>query len=140
MHTEHLGWGGWMTVAGMGMVFAILILLTLALWLIGFADAQSMKRAQEAEEKAKALAAASTPAPELAAESAEPQAPAVVTTPSGLTVDQLAAISVAVVTHARVRRNQAAPAMRAHEPGSLLHASRWVSSGRSTQTTPWRRS
>ncbi|MDO5285642.1 MAG: OadG family transporter subunit [Actinomycetia bacterium] len=137
MHTEHLGWGGWMTVAGMGMVFAILILLTLALWLIGYADAQGMKRAQKAE----ALAAAAAPAAaELPAEPAEPEAPAVATTPSGLTVDQLAAISVAVVTHARVRRNQAAPAMRAHEPGSLLHASRWVSSGRSTQTTPWRRS
>ncbi len=132
---KDIGFGLWMAGAGMGMVFAILLLLTVALWLIGFFDARALRNAE--------LAEATTPAslPASPAETAEqPQTPRVVTTPSGLTVDQLAAISAAVITHAQVRRNQAAPAMRTHQPGSLLHASRWVASGRSNQTTPWRRS
>jgi sodium pump decarboxylase gamma subunit len=43
----------------------------------------------------------------------------------------LAAIMIAVRAHIRVRRKQAAPAMRAHAPGSL--PSRWTSIGRGRQ-------
>ena len=57
----------------------------------------------------------------------------------GLTEDQLAAITVAVLSHRDTQRHQAAPEQRAHQPGSQLYASRWVSVGRAQQTQPWRR-
>ena len=53
--------------------------------------------------------------------------------------DQLAAITVAVLSHRDTQRHQAAPEQRAHQPGSQLYASRWVSVGRAQQTQPWRR-
>ena len=57
----------------------------------------------------------------------------------GLTRDQVAAVALAVTIHERVRRAQAAPAMRTHQPGSHLYASRWVASGRASQSQPWQR-
>ena len=51
----------------------------------------------------------------------------------------VAAIGVVVLRHAEMRRRQAAPAMRAYWPGSLLFASRWVASGRARQTRSWTR-
>jgi Na+-transporting methylmalonyl-CoA/oxaloacetate decarboxylase gamma subunit len=50
---------------------------------------------------------------------------------AGLDPRLLAAIVIAVRAHVRVRRKQAAPAMRAHAPGSL--PSRWTSIGRGRQ-------
>jgi Na+-transporting methylmalonyl-CoA/oxaloacetate decarboxylase gamma subunit len=47
----------------------------------------------------------------------------------------LAAIMIAVRAHIRVRRKQAAPAMRSHQPGTL--PSRWVASGRTRQNRSW---
>jgi hypothetical protein len=44
-----------------------------------------------------------------------------------------------VATHAALQRKEAAPEMRAHWPGSLLHASRWVASGRLRQNRTFRR-
>jgi Na+-transporting methylmalonyl-CoA/oxaloacetate decarboxylase gamma subunit len=47
----------------------------------------------------------------------------------------LAAIMIAVRAHIRVRRKQAAPAMRSHQPGTLPR--RWVASGRTRQNRSW---
>ncbi len=59
--------------------------------------------------------------------------------PSGqakeLTPEMLAAVMVAVRMHRRIRRKQAAPAMRTHQPGTL--PSRWIGSGRVAQTQTW---
>lgn len=111
--------GLWITALGMGSVFGLLILLMVVLKAIGWSDQRTERRAE-----------ATAPPP------AEPvPAPP----PEGLSEDEIAAISVAVITHARIRRLQAAPAMRAHEPGSQLFASRWVSIGRGNQIQPWRR-
>lgn len=57
----------------------------------------------------------------------------------GLNADQMTAIALAVIKHTQVRRNQAAPAMRVHSPGSLIHSSRWIAVGRSAQNQNWRR-
>ena len=55
-----------------------------------------------------------------------------------LTADEVAAITIAVLTHVRVRRGQAAPAMRDVQPGSQLFPSRWVAAGRAHHKRPWR--
>jgi glutaconyl-CoA/methylmalonyl-CoA decarboxylase subunit delta len=47
----------------------------------------------------------------------------------------LAAIAVAVRTHRRTLRKQAAPIMRSHPPGTLN--SRWVGAGRTRQNRTW---
>jgi len=47
----------------------------------------------------------------------------------------LAAIVIACRAHRMTRRQQAAPEMRAHEPGSL--PSRWVGVGRTRQNRSW---
>jgi Na+-transporting methylmalonyl-CoA/oxaloacetate decarboxylase gamma subunit len=49
--------------------------------------------------------------------------------------DLLAAIVIACRAHRMARRQQAAPEMRAHEPGSL--PSRWVGVGRTRQNRSW---
>lgn len=122
---HNLPWGLYMTVVGMGTVFVLLIVLMLLLMAIGRLDRP---------QNARTSVPATEPAPPTAA------APAVAIDRNGLTADELAAIAIAVITHAQVRRQQAAPVMRTHQPGSLLHASRWVAIGRGNQTQPWRRS
>ncbi|MBN1992672.1 MAG: OadG family protein [Anaerolineae bacterium] len=61
------------------------------------------------------------------------------TTPAGpdleLEPDLVTAITIAVLTHRAIRRKQAAPAMRSHQPGAL--PSRWVGSGRARQANSW---
>ena len=52
-----------------------------------------------------------------------------------LTPEMLAAVMVAVRMHRRIRRQQAAPAMRTHQPGTL--PSRWIVTGRVAQTQTW---
>ena len=79
---------------------------------------------------------------ELPAESVEPadeNAWMTIADDSGLTPEQIAAVSVAVAVHADVRRKQGAPANRVYAPGSRLWASRWVAMGRSSQMTNQRR-
>jgi Na+-transporting methylmalonyl-CoA/oxaloacetate decarboxylase gamma subunit len=49
--------------------------------------------------------------------------------------DLLAAVVIACRAHRMARRQQAAPEMRAHEPGSL--PSRWVATGRTRQNRSW---
>jgi len=56
--------------------------------------------------------------------------------PEGLDADALAAITIAVRAHRITLRQQAAPAMRKHQPGTL--PSRWVAIGRTRQTSSWR--
>ncbi|MGL5405252.1 MAG: hypothetical protein ACRDAX_00315 [Propionibacteriaceae bacterium] len=123
-----LRWGLWMTVVGMGTVFLLLLILMAILLLIGKVDRPASAAVSDLE-------ILELTSPELPA-----AAPAVSILASGLTADQVAAVTVAVLTHARVRRTQAAPAMRVHQPGSHLYASRWLSAGRTHQNSIWRRS
>lgn len=122
---ENLAFGLSMTLYGMATVFGLLLLLMLALKLIGWADRRGTARRDSRR-----------PAGEFTDQLHEPVAP---TPPDDLSPELLAAITIAVITHARVRRGQAAPAMRRFEPGSQLFASRWVAVGRSYQNQPWRR-
>jgi glutaconyl-CoA/methylmalonyl-CoA decarboxylase subunit delta len=111
--------GGMMTAVGMGVVFSLLAVLWLLLRLIG--------RLDEAD--------ADEPVP-----LAPVSAPTVTMVGAdGMDDDTIAAIAVAVIKHADVRRKQAAPEMRTAAPGSQLWASRWVSVGRGRQNAPWRR-
>lgn len=117
-----LMWGLQMMLIGMGIVFGLLLALMGLLVLIGRLDRQP----------------ADAPMPESELPPSGPR-PGVRIVSDGLDDDQLAAITIAVMTHAETRRRSAAPELRAHAPGSQLFASRWVSVGRSLQHTPFRR-
>lgn len=110
-----LGWGLEMLLLGMGSIFIMLILLMCVLLLVTFLDRPKAEEPepQELEQPAEVL--------EIEAE-------------GGLSAQQLAAISVAVVTHADHMHKQAVPYAREHAPGSRLWASRWVAHGRARQT------
>lgn len=130
---ENLAWGLEMTVVGMGVVFALLVLLMGVLILMGRLDKQPAPLPQLAE---------GTPPPAVEADTTATTAEAVPTVDfltDDLTVDQAAAVALAVVTHLEVRRQQAAPETRTHAPGSQIHTSRWVSVGRGSQNQSWRR-
>lgn len=131
MSTADLTWGLMMMVVGMGAVFALLLILMLVLTAIGRLDARPRRRA-----------AAPPPAAPGTADTSETKAspPSVRILADGLTDEQVAALTVAVLTHAEHRRRQAAPETRAHAPGSQLFASRWLSVGRARQFIPFRRS
>ena len=116
---DNIGFGLWMTAMGMGTVFALLLLLMLVLRVIGWADQRAARR----------TAAPVLGPGEVAAGNAGDES---------LSPDEIAAITIAVITHARVRRGHAAPAMRQVQPGSQLFASRWVAVGRSYQNQPWK--
>lgn len=141
---NNLGWGLEMTVVGMGVVFALLAVLMGVLTLMGKLDRPDAMPAAPVPEPplpsaapADALHAVATPEPADAAPA--PPASSVEILTEGLTVDQATVVAVAVITHAEVRRQQAAPAMRAHAPGSQIHTSRWVAVGRGNQNTSWKR-
>lgn len=131
MSTDDLLWGLQMMVAGMGTVFLLLIALMFLLMLIGRLDRPRPAPAIEApaEEKPARLSLSSDAA----------GATSVSGEVSGFDADAIAAIAVAVMTHAENRRRLAAPEVRAYAPGSMLFASRWVSVGRGNQTQPFRR-
>ena len=112
---ENLPWGVYVTAAGMGTVLALLLVLMLVLMAVGRLDRRRPAEAPAPVDKT-------------------PDAPA----PDGLSADEVAAITIAVLTHVRVRRGQAAPAMRDVQPGSQLFASRWVAAGRAHQKRAWR--
>ena len=118
-----LSWGLMMMLVGMGTVFALLLALMVVLILIGRLDPRESLPAP-------------VPAAGAAEDAPESSAPGVRILADGLTEDQIAAITVAVVTHADHRRRQAAPETRAFAPGSQLFASRWVAVGRSRRHTP----
>jgi glutaconyl-CoA/methylmalonyl-CoA decarboxylase subunit delta len=115
---ENLGFGIWMAVLGMGIVFGLLLLL----WIL-------LEAALRFESRRPAAVA--------------PEAPGVtirrVGGPTEIDPGLVAAIAVAIARHAEQGRRQAAPAMRSSWPGSLLFASRWVAAGRMRQGQPWRR-
>jgi Na+-transporting methylmalonyl-CoA/oxaloacetate decarboxylase gamma subunit len=114
---ENLEAGLRLTVYGMGLVFALLAALAALLALLLRFDRPSPGT------PASAAAASAAPEP-VEARPDEPSSPEV-----------LAAIMIAVRAHIRVRRKQAAPAMRSHQPGTL--PSRWVASGRTRQNRSW---
>lgn len=128
---ENIPWGLYMTAAGMGTVFLLLLLLMLVLLLIGRLDATGKRPSTPAVSGE--LGESETGVDDLVREG-----PAEPTHPSGLSPELIAAITIAVITHAKVRRGQAAPVMRRVEPGSQLFASRWVSVGRAYQNQPWK--
>jgi glutaconyl-CoA/methylmalonyl-CoA decarboxylase subunit delta len=97
-----------LTVYGMGLVFLLLSVMAIAIGLLTRLD----------------RAPAETVAEELALDF-----------PAGLDADTVSAITIAVMTHRAVRRKQAAPAMRRHQPGTL--PSRWVAIGRARQNAGW---
>ncbi|MEL4356600.1 MULTISPECIES: OadG family protein [unclassified Luteococcus] len=157
---NNLGWGLEMTLVGMGVVFALLAMLMGVLTLIGRLDrpdapkavepdpapaAQSGSTAAEPVEAPPATMAepsdttVAEPATSTLAEPVEVPASSVEILTDGLTVDQATAVALAVITHAEVRRQQAAPAMRTHAPGSQIHTSRWVAVGRGQQNMSWNR-
>jgi Na+-transporting methylmalonyl-CoA/oxaloacetate decarboxylase gamma subunit len=111
---ENLVAGLRLTLYGMGIVFALLAALAALLALLLRFDRPA------AASRAPAAPAGPPPAEALADEPAP---------------EVLAAILIAVRAHIRVRRKQAAPAMRSHQPGSL--PSRWVASGRTRQNRSW---
>lgn len=125
-------WGLMMMVVGMGVVFLLLFVLMGILMLIGRLDRQP---------SAPAVEPAPAPAP-AASEEAGAKAPAQPTVrmvTDGLSEDDVAAIAIAVMTHADNRRRQAGPETRAHAPGSQLFASRWLAVGRGHETQPFTR-
>jgi Na+-transporting methylmalonyl-CoA/oxaloacetate decarboxylase gamma subunit len=130
----NLLWGLQMTALGMGLVFALLALLWALLTLVLKFDPAPAEpvSAQAATREAEHIA-------DVAGTAIGAQVP-VVPTVNGMDADLVAAISVAVLAHKRVRRQEAAPAMRSYWPGSLLYASRWVASGRARQNRSWHRS
>ncbi len=129
-------WGLMMMVVGMGVVFALLLALMGVLLLIGRLDRPP------AEELAELPVAAPVPAPKaVASEGADaaPSKPVVRMVADGLDENDVAAIAVAVMTHAENRRRQAGPETRAHAPGSQLFASRWLAVGRGFQNSNFTR-
>ena len=131
MNMEDMIFGFQMMGVGMGTVFGLLLALMGLLILIGRLDRPSPAPAAVENAPAKLTL---RPAAEGGA-----AVDIVDIDGSGFTADTIAAIATAVMTHAEHRRRLAAPEVRAHEPGSQLFASRWVSVGRGNQTQPFRR-
>lgn len=128
---DDLLWGLGMLLVGMGTVFLLLVVLMGVLVLIGRLDRPRRRPAVEAP--------APETAPRLVLGADAEGRTSVAGDTTGLDADTLAAIAVAVITHAEHRRRLAAPEVRAHAPGSQLFASRWVSIGRGQQTRLFRR-
>lgn len=116
-------WGLQMMGIGMGIVFALLFALWGLLAAIGRLDRPPRQ-----------------PEPAAPATTPSDAVPRITGDTEGLDAETLAAVAVAVLTHAEVRRRAAAPEVRAHQPGSQLFASRWLAVGRGQQTIPFRRS
>lgn len=128
-----LAWGLQMMLVGMGAVFALLLLLMVVLRLTARLDRTD--RDAEADQPG----GEPTAAP-MTLQTGPDGSTRILVDDTGLDVDTVAAIAVAVMTHAEHRRRLAGPEVRAHAPGSQLFASRWVSVGRTQQTQPFRKS
>jgi sodium pump decarboxylase gamma subunit len=102
-----------LTVYGMGIVFFLLAVMATLIALLLKLDGAPAATTESTE----------VPAPEPAF-------------PAGLDANAIAAITIAVRAHRIALRKQAAPTMRRHQPGAL--PSRWVSIGRTSQTSSWR--
>ena len=128
-----LAWGLQMMLVGMGAVFALLLLLMVVLRLTARLDRTD--RDAEADQPG----GEPTAAP-MTVQTGPDGSTRILVDDTGLDVETVAAIAVAVMTHAEHRRRLAGPEVRAHAPGSQLFASRWVSVGRTQQTQPFRKS
>ena len=140
---DNIGFGLWMTAMGMGTVFLMLALLMGVLALMGWLDKRQQSPAKEPQEVLAEIDDSLTGDPMISEGGTTTVAQiggksATLTSSQGLTPELVSAITVAVLTHVRVRRAQAAPEMRQVPPGSQLFASRWVSVGRSYQNNPWK--
>jgi len=130
----NLGWGLQITVLGMGIVFGLLALLWSVLNLVMRFDRPAARPGAAASDAIAALAPG-----EAVAASPAGMPPPRVHQVDGMDADLVAAIVVATLAHKAKRRQEAAPAMRIHWPGSLLYASRWLASGRMRQNKSWQR-
>lgn len=110
-------------LVGMGVVFVLLA----TLWGL---VALLLRFEQSTPEAAQSTAQAST----LNTEPADTG----INTTLPVSPDLIAAITIAVLSHRTVQRKQGAPSIRSHQPGTLLHASRWVAAGRTRQNRSWR--
>lgn len=119
-----------MMLLGMGSVLLMLLVLMVVLMLLGIQRKQPAPAPVEQAPVESELTAD---------EPVDEKAWMTIADASGLTPEQIAAVSVAVAVHADVRRKQGAPANRVYAPGSRLWASRWVAMGRSSQMTNQRR-
>lgn len=128
-----LAWGLQMMLVGMGAVFALLLLLMVVLRLTARLD-RTDRDAQADQPGGEPTAAPMT------VQTGPDGSTRILVDDTGLDVDTVAAIAVAVMTHAEHRRRLAGPEVRAHAPGSQLFASRWVSVGRTQLTQPFRKS
>ncbi|MCM2255990.1 MAG: OadG family protein [Vicinamibacteria bacterium] len=118
---ELLLFGLRLTVYGMGLVFLLLALLWGLVTLLVRTDAREQEPEPEPPGRSPhGTGAGFTPALEPVVAGADELPP-----------EMLAAVAIAMRAHIRARRRQAAPAMRAHQPGSL--PSRWVGAGRTRQ-------
>ncbi len=149
--TGNLAQGVLITLAGMGLVFLVLALLWLLMALLVRTDRGARSSRADTTASAEQGEAGTSGAPERPARRTAPRAgydgarafvirnnSPFSTGQSGeaeLSPELLAAVMVAVRMHRRVRRKQAAPAMRTHQPGTL--PSRWVGVGRASQNQSW---
>ena len=114
-----------LTLAGMGLVFLVLALLWVLMALLMRADRRGAGQRHAPIE---------TPAQPAVPDEGETLV--IASASAGeLSPEMLSAVMVAVRMHRRVRRKQAAPAMRTHQPGAL--PSRWVGAGRASQNQSW---
>ncbi len=121
-----LGFGLGITGIGMGLVFGVLALLWGALTLLGKLDlALGIERGAGATSVDAAVAPAAGARAMIVSGEVEPEA--------------LAAIAIAVQTHATLLRREAAPVQRSSKPGAQLFASRWLAAGRTRQTRSFSR-
>lgn len=120
-----------LTLYGMGLVFLLLAVLWGLIALLVRLDNPPAAVEDTSEVPADAIARA-------AAQRAEPHpasSAAVRRAQPSPNPELIAAIVIACRAHRMVRRKQAAPELRTHEPGSL--PSRWVGSGRTRQNRSW---
>jgi sodium pump decarboxylase gamma subunit len=111
-----------LSLVGMGIVFGLLALLWGLVAALLRADTPRVARAPSAAPTAHQ---SHEPARAAASETAAPPP------------DLVTAITIAVLSHRALQRRQAAPAIRSHQPGTLMHASRWVAAGRTRQNRTW---
>ena len=128
---ENLIWGLEMTVLGMGLVFGLLALLWGLLTIVQRLDTQPAA--------AVAVPVVSAAAAEAAKADAAVPAVRMPASVQGMDAELVAAIVAATLAHRALRRREAAPVMRSYLPGSQLHVSRWVTTGRAMQTRHWSR-
>jgi Na+-transporting methylmalonyl-CoA/oxaloacetate decarboxylase gamma subunit len=133
-----LAWGLQMTFLGMGLVFGMLALLWGLLALAGWLDRSTAGGGADGAAGVADTNGAMAVGP-AASTAGDGAVPGLGGEPADVSPALRAAIALAVMAHAAQQRGEAAPQVRVHWPGSLLHASRWVAAGRTRQNHAWRR-